>query len=77
MRVTKKIFTRAAAKKYFLMNLIEFFLKVYTFSKPTLTALFFVEKQRALPFKAGVHFRNFSTNRNNFLSHENIFQGSE
>ena len=28
------------------------------------------------PQKSG-HFRNFSTNRKNFLGHENIFQGSE
>ena len=44
MRVTRKIFTRVAANFF----LIDFF-KVYT-SRTTLIALFFVEKQRVVPF---------------------------
>ena len=44
MRVTRKIFTRVAANFF----LIDFF-KVYT-SRITLIALFFVEKQRVVPF---------------------------
>ena len=47
MRVTKKIFTRAATKKK--NYLIEFFIRSLHL-KTTLTALFFVEKQRALTF---------------------------
>ena len=48
MRVTRKIFTRTAANLLFLINLIDSF-EVYT-ERTTLTALFFVEKQRVLPF---------------------------
>ena len=45
MRVTRKIFTRVAANFFFLID----FFKVYT-SRTTLIALFFVEKQRVVPF---------------------------
>ena len=43
MRVTKKIFTRAAGI-FFLINLIKFFNKVYA-QRTTLTALFFVNNK--------------------------------
>ena len=46
MLVTKKIFTQAAAKK---INITEFF-KQSLRIKTTLTAFFFVEKQRAVSF---------------------------
>ena len=58
------------------MNLIVFF-KLCFHLKTNLTALFFVEKQRVLPFKAEVHFKIFSKNRKKFLRHENILQGSD
>ena len=48
MPVTRKIFTWAAANLLLLINLIDSF-EVYT-ERTTLTALFFVEKQRVLPF---------------------------
>ena len=47
--VTKKIFNSVAAKKLFFINLVEFF-KQSLHLKTTLSALFFVEKQRALSF---------------------------
>ena len=65
----KKIFTQAAANFFFfLINLIEFLNKIYTY-RTTLTALFFVEKQRDLPFiiqreKMSVHTNIFTVNLN-------------
>ena len=51
---------------------LNFLNKVYT-ERTTLTELFFLEKQRVLPFKAEIHFKSFSTDRKKFLRHENIF----
>ena len=45
----KKIFTLEAANYYFLIDLTDFFKKVYTY-RTILTPLFFVEKQTVLPF---------------------------
>ena len=65
----KKIFTHAAANFFFfLINLIEFLNKIYTY-RTTLTALFFVEKQRDLPFiiqreKMSIHTNIFTVNLN-------------
>ena len=47
MRVTQKIFTRAATKNSFVSIKLTFLNNLYT-EKTTLTALFFVEKQRTL-----------------------------
>ena len=49
MQAMKKIFTLAAANYYFLIDLTDFFKKVYTY-RTILTPLFFVEKQTVLPF---------------------------
>ena len=65
MRVTRKIFIRTAANLNFLINLTDFFKKVYT-QITTLTALFFVEKQTVLPFivqrkKKSIHPNKFAS----------------
>ena len=44
MRVTKKIFTRAAANKFFFINLIEFF-KQSLHLKTSLTVLFLLKNK--------------------------------
>ena len=53
---------------FFLINLIEFLNKIYTY-RTTLTPLFFVEKQRDLPFiiqreKMSIHTNIFTVNLN-------------